>query len=274
MVIVYGKGAPAFSIDGKGVTLKGFIAQSYDGKNTPEDSCIKSVGNNNQILDNIANNCKNGIYLKGQNTLVSGNEASYNENNGITTFNNKNDNNNQFIGNTVNGNGAYGFYITGNNAIVSGNELSDNGDNNHNIHVWGNGYSIIGNMIEYGGSGIYAYGNTGEISDNDVKKTVKKGINCNCKNSIIIHNNVTDSGGQGFYVKGNDVIIEHNKSTGNGGTAFSLKGDFNILDFNELIGKEPALALKITGNNNSGDNNKISPDPTVDVNNNDVKFTS
>jgi len=256
MVIVYGKGAPAFSIDGQGVTLKGFIAQSYDGKNTPEDSCIISVGNNNQILDNIANNCKHGIYLNGQNTLVSGNEASYNENNGITTFNHKNDNNNKFIGNTANNNGAHGFYITGNNAIIGTlvdkeeNEASYNGENNQNIHVWGNGYSIRGNMVKGGGTGIYVYGNNGDLTGNTVADTGDKGMN----------------------VKGSDLIIDSNKSTGNGNTAFSLKGNNNTLDFNELIGKDEALGLKLTGNDNSGVDNNISPAPQVDGNNNDVKL--
>ena len=274
MVIVYGKGSPAFSIDGQGVTLKGFIAQSYDGVNTPEDNCIESVGNNNKIIDNIANNCKHGIYLKGQNTLVSGNEASYNENNGITTFNHKNDNNNKFIDNTIENNGAYGLYITGNNAIVSENMLRNNGNNNHNIHVWGNGYSIIDNTIEGGGTGIYAYGNTGEISDNVVKKTLRTGIKCICQNSIISNNDALDSiNGQGFYVKGSDLTIDNNISDGNGNDAsdhaFSLKGNNNTLDSNTLKGQNEAEGLKLTGNDNLlKTNNDIIPLPNVSGNNN------
>jgi len=253
-VIVNGNGAPAFSIYGQKVTLKGFVAQSNDGVNAPESSCIKSVGNNNQLLDNIANNCKHGIYVSGQNNLIRGNDASYNENNGITTFNYKNDNNNKFIGNTANNNGAYGFYITGNNNIIGtledkeGNEASYNGDNNDNIYVWGNGHSISGNLVKDGGDGIDVSGIHNEITGNEVSGAGDDGIDCDCENSSILSNKVSSCVGDGIDIDGSNNTIEGNESAGNLSNGLDLKGNNNLIQNNKKI-ENP----KIVGNDNVSD---------------------
>jgi len=186
---VGGGAAPAFTITADGVHLTGFEAISGDS------SCIVINADDVRIHGIITSGCVgNGIVADGERIIISGNNLSGNDNDGL------------LCGDCI-------------DSVIQGNTANDNGDDGIQLSLGSHDNLVKGNTANGNGdNGIEIRGEDNTISNNDASNNDDDGIHVkgSSDENDVTHNNTNDNTDNGIQNDGTNNTFSQNRCRDNG----------------------------------------------------------
>jgi len=198
-----------------------------------------------------------GIELRNtNNTIISGNNITANNQHGIVLS--ESSNNNSISENRIANNNESGIWLNGgsNNSIV-GNNVTAN--KRTGVEIYSSNTMIIsGNNITNNAVGILGIFSNNTISGNNITNNSDRGIYLqDSLNNSISGNNITANDGDGIYLYGSNNTVSGNNITNNGVGVLGGSGIYlyessnNSISENIITNNSDGILLKESSNNNT-----------------------